>query len=295
MKKLLPIIISTLVGATMASQSHAGIRQYSATLEDSQWQVSNNSRLHCTLSHEIPNYGEAKFTSRASRNSNMMFELDMLRLPDNYSLAEVRSVAPKFRPGLNDYTLADMKLHKQFSPSLDKKIAWTMLNELEQGMSPTFFYDGWYSEHDKISVGLSTARFSKAYQEFIGCIGNLLNYNFDDIAYTVLNYQSNSDKFTRSSERRMAMISEYLKLDKDLELVLIDAYSDSYGGRWNNLELSKKRANKIRDYFLSNGIDASRIEATGYGEKRHIASNETTLGRGQNRRVVIHMEKPIEY
>jgi outer membrane protein OmpA-like peptidoglycan-associated protein len=89
----------------------------------------------------------------------------------------------------------------------------------------------------------------------------------------------------------MAMISEYLSLDQDLEIVLIDAYSDSYGGRWPNLKLSEKRAEKIRQYFIKNGIDATRIEAKGYGEKRHIASNNTTLGRGKNRRVVIQMEK----
>ena len=75
----------------------------------------------------------------------MEFQLDMLRLPDSYSLAEVRSVAPKWRPGLNSRPLAKMNLHKQFSPSLPKKIAWTMLSELEQGMSPTFYYNDWYS------------------------------------------------------------------------------------------------------------------------------------------------------
>lgn len=293
MNKLNALIIGIVTFSSLyIGEAEAGIRQYSADLDNSQWQVSNNSRLNCTLSHHIPNYGEARFTSHASRASNMMFELDMLRLPDNYSLAEVRSVAPKFRPGQNDYTLADMKLYKQFTPSLSKKIAWTMLNELEQGMNPTFYYNGWYSENDKISVGLSTARFQRAYQEFVGCVGNLLNFGFEDIAYTVLNYQSNSDKFTKASMRRMAMIKEYLMLDSDLELVLIDAYSDSYGGRWSNLKLSERRASKIRDYFVASGIDASRIEAAGYGEKRHIASNQTTLGRGQNRRVVIQLEKP---
>ena len=287
--------VSIIAGLVFATGANAGIRQYSADLENSNWQVSNNTRLNCTLSHQIPNYGEAKFSSKANRSNNMMFELDMLRLPDNYSLAEVRSVAPNFKPGINGYTIADMKLHKQFNPSLSKKVAWTMLNELEQGMNPTFFYNDWYSDNDKISVGLSTARFQRAYKEFVGCVGNLLNFSFDDIAYTVLNYQSNSDKFTKASERRISMIKEYLLLDQELELVLIDAYSDSYGGRWGNLKLSEKRANNIRDYFVKNGVDASRIEAKGYGEKRHIASNETTLGRGKNRRVVIHMEKPQEF
>lgn len=276
----------------ITSAAQAGTRQYSADMHSSQWQLSNDSRLECTLAHNIPNYGQAKFYSRANRQLNMEFELDMLLLPDNYSLAQVKSVAPKWRPGTSGRTLADMRLYKQFAPTLPKKVAWTMLSELEQGMNPTFYYNDWYSEQDKISVGLSTAKFKQAYNKFVSCVGNLLNYSLDDIAYTVLNYQSNSDKFTKASEKRMAMISEYLSLDQELELVLIDAYSDSYGGRWSNLQLSEKRAEKIRAYFIKNGIDPSRIEAKGYGEKRHIASNNTTLGRGVNRRVVIQMEKP---
>jgi len=274
------------------SEAQAGIRQYSADINNSNWQLSNDSRLQCTLSHQIPHYGEARFYAKADRKLNMEFELDMMLLPDSYSLAEVRSIAPKWQPGVGSRTLANMKLYKQFNPSLPKKVAWTMLSELEQGMSPTFYYNDWYSEQDKISVGLSTARFKKAYQNFVGCIGNLLNYSFDDIAYTVLNYQSNSDKFTKASQKRINMIREYLSLDADLELVLIDAYSDSYGGRSQNQSLSQRRANKVRDYFVNNGIKANRIEASGYGEKRHISSNATTLGRGKNRRVVIQMQKP---
>lgn len=286
------LITASLITSMMASNAHAGIRQYSADIHTSQWQLSNDSRLQCTLSHQIPRYGEARFSAKASRKLNMEFELDMMLLPDNYSLAEVRSVAPNWQPGVGSRTIANMKLHKQFNPSLPKKIAWTMLSELEQGMSPTFYYDDWYSEQDKISVGLSTARFKKAYKDFVGCVGNLLNYSFEDISYTVLNYQSSSDKFTKASQKRVEMIREYLSLDPNLELVLIDAYSDSYGGRWSNLKLSERRAAKIRDYFVKNGIEASRIEAKGYGEKRHIASNSTTLGRGKNRRVVIQMQKP---
>ncbi len=285
-------IIAALLLIVMSASAQASIRQYSASLSTSQWNLSNNSRLQCTLTHQIPNYGQAKFYSKASRDMNMEFELDMMRLPDNYALAEVRSEAPKWRPGVNGYSLAKMKLHKQYSPSLPKKVAWTMLSELEQGMSPTFYYDDWYSDTDKISVGLSTAKFSSAYREFVSCVGNLLNYSFDDIAYTVLNYQSNSSSLTKASQRRMAMITEYLALDSNLELVLIDTYTDSYGGRWPNQNLSEKRAAKIRDYFVKSGIDPKRIEAKGYGEKRHIASNNTILGRGENRRVVIRLEQP---
>ena len=166
------------------------------------------------------------------------------------------------------------------------------ISELEQGMSPTFYYDDWYSDSDKISVGLSTAKFQQAYNKFVGCVGNLLNYNFDDIAYTVLNYQFGSDKLTKASRKRINMITEYLSLDPDLELVLVDGYSDSYGPRNVNLKLSVKRANEIKKYFVASGIDPMRIAAKGYGEKRHVASNATIIGRSKNRRVVIRMDKP---
>jgi len=288
MKKIIILVILSL----SIFQANAGIRQYRADIENSSWQLTDDSRLQCTLSHQIPRYGEAKFYSSASRQMNMEFELEMMRLPDSYSLAEVRSEAPNWRPGVAGRVLADMKLHKQFSPSLPKKIAWNMLNELEQGMSPTFYYNDWYSDNDKITVGLSTARFQKAYQAFVSCVGNLLNFNFDDISYTVLNYQFGSDKLTKASQKRMKMIVEYLSLDPNLELVLIDGYSDSYGGRNTNLKMSERRANKVRDLIVSSGIDASRIEANGYGEKRHVASNETLIGRSKNRRVVIRMEQP---
>jgi outer membrane protein OmpA-like peptidoglycan-associated protein len=285
------IIISILL-CVFVSQANAGIRQYGADLEHANWQLTNNSRLQCTLSHHIPNYGDAKFYSTASRKMNMEFELDMMRLPDNYSLAEVRSVAPNWRPGKSGRTIADMKLHKQFAPTLPKKVAWNMLNELEQGMNPTFYYNDWYSDNELISVGISTAKFNRAYQEFIGCVGNLLDYNFDDISYTVLNYQFGGDSLTKSSKKRLTMIAEYLTLDTNLELVLIDGYTDSYGGRNDNLKVSNRRAKTIREHFVKNGIDPSRIEANGYGEKRHIASNNTIIGRAQNRRVVIRMEQP---
>ena len=287
MKKSLTYLLCSM----FACSANAGMRQYSADLENSRWQLSENSRLACTLSHQIPNYGEAKFYSKANRNMNMEFELEMLRLPDTYSLSQVRAVAPKWRPGIAGRTIANMKLHKQFSPSLPKKVAWTMLSELEQGMSPTFYYDDWYNENDKISVGLSTARFHKAYREFVGCVGNLLNYSFEDIQYTVLNYEFGSDKLTKASRKRIAMIVEYLSLDPELDLVLIDGYSDSYGGRDTNMRMSKKRADQIKQYFVNNGIEPSLVDSTGYGEKRHVASNDTVLGRAKNRRVVIRMEK----
>ena len=83
MKKTITLIILSL----FVCQTNANIRQYRADIENSNWQLTDDSRLQCTLSHQIPRYGEAKFYSSANRKMNMEFELEMMRLPDSYSLA----------------------------------------------------------------------------------------------------------------------------------------------------------------------------------------------------------------
>jgi outer membrane protein OmpA-like peptidoglycan-associated protein len=71
----------------------------------------------------------------------------------------------------------------------------------------------------------------------------------------------------------------------------VQGHTDSYGSDEQNLQLSNQRAEAVKQYLLANSnLDASRVEAFGYGESKPIASNETTEGRAANRRVevVIH-------
>ncbi len=65
----------------------------------------------------------------------------------------------------------------------------------------------------------------------------------------------------------------------------IEGHTDSVGSAAYNLRLSQKRANAVRNYLISKGIDPSRLEAVGYGESRPIAPNTTPEGRAKNRRV----------
>ena len=284
---------SLLIALLLSSvQAVASIRYYGASIEDTQWNVTESNRLQCELKHKIPRYGNAVFTSHAGKLLNMEFELDMVKLPDNYDIAGVYSVAPEWMPGEPTKTIADMKLRKQFNGDLPKQAAWTMLSELEKGFVPTIYYQDWYSPFDKVSVGLVGLNFVEPYQQFLDCIANLLPYSFDDIAFSVLTYKKNSNQLTKSSQKKLDMIGEYLMHDKDMELVLVDGYSDSFGGSWNNMQLSKKRADVIKDYFVEQGVIDNRISIEAHGEKRHIASNETELGRLKNRRVVVQMSQP---
>ncbi|WP_143871638.1 flagellar protein MotY [Catenovulum sediminis] len=270
----------------------ADVRHYKAAISNSQWLVSNQARLSCQLEHPIPRYGKAIFSSDASRAINMTFTLDMLKLPVGYDIAALESIAPSHRAGVPSRQIIDMQILQQFDGQLIDKPAWTMLSELEKGMMPTFYYQDWHSDFDKVAVAINSANFHAAYDKFLACIDNLLPYSFEDIAMTVLTYNSNTAELSKASKKRLAMIAEYLKQDTDLELVLLTGYSDSYGGRWHNEELAKARATTIRTFFAEAGVESKRIEVDSYGERRHVASNQNVLGRAKNRRVVIRMEKP---
>lgn len=285
-------LVYTAFGLILTLPAHASLRNYTATIETSQWDLSTENRLQCTLTHNVPGYGEAMFTSMASKQLNLEFELDMLRLPKSYGVAAVYAVPPQWMPGQGIRTIAEMPIRKQYNGDLPEKAAWTMLSELEKGFWPTLHYQDWYSDFDRVAVGLNASNFLEPYMEFVNCVANLLPYSFEDISYTVLNYKFNSVTLTKYSQKRLEMIGEYLKEDTELELVLVDGYTDNYGGRAINKEISIRRAVEIKDYFRQMGVDPRRIEVTGHGERRHISPNNNDMNRAKNRRVVIRMSKP---
>lgn len=75
-----------------------------------------------------------------------------------------------------------------------------------------------------------------------------------------------------------------LIISKNLSLKLA-GHTDSQGSDAYNMKLSKERAESVKAYIVSKGANASRIEATGYGETQPIDTNATETGRQNNRRV----------
>lgn len=75
-----------------------------------------------------------------------------------------------------------------------------------------------------------------------------------------------------------------LLVDKNFSLKLA-GHTDNTGSADFNMRLSKDRAESIKNYLVSQGANASRIEATGYGQTQPIATNKTAAGRQKNRRV----------
>ncbi len=77
--------------------------------------------------------------------------------------------------------------------------------------------------------------------------------------------------------------------DMTLEVIIAVGHTDSIGAADYNQRLSVRRAESVKSYLVSKGIEANRIYTEGKGETQPIASNKTREGRAKNRRVEIEV------
>ena len=75
----------------------------------------------------------------------------------------------------------------------------------------------------------------------------------------------------------------------NLEVIIAVGHTDSVGSDAYNQKLSVRRAESVKAYLVSKGIEKNRIYTEGKGEKQPVADNKTKEGRAKNRRVEIEV------
>jgi outer membrane protein OmpA-like peptidoglycan-associated protein len=100
------------------------------------------------------------------------------------------------------------------------------------------------------------------------------------------NFETGKATLEESSYKVIDELVAYL-VRKDDERVEIGGYTDNVGTAASNIKLSQDRANTVRAYLLTKGIDPNRVTAKGYGMSNPVASNATADGRAQNRRTEV--------
>ena len=75
----------------------------------------------------------------------------------------------------------------------------------------------------------------------------------------------------------------------NLEVIIAVGHTDSVGADAYNQKLSVRRAEAVKAYLVSKGIEKNRVYTEGKGEKQPVADNKTAAGRAKNRRVEIEV------
>ena len=75
----------------------------------------------------------------------------------------------------------------------------------------------------------------------------------------------------------------------NLEVIIAVGHTDSVGTDAYNQKLSVRRADAVKAYLVSKGVEKNRVYTEGKGEKQPVADNKTKEGRAKNRRVEIEV------
>jgi OmpA-OmpF porin, OOP family len=73
------------------------------------------------------------------------------------------------------------------------------------------------------------------------------------------------------------------------ELIIAVGHTDSVGSDTYNLQLGQRRAEAVKQYLVSQGLEAGRVYTDSKGEREPVADNKTSAGRSRNRRVVVEV------
>lgn len=262
---------------------------FTVPVEDSDWHFLQQPRINCQLEQTIPGLGKVVFHSAAGKHKSLTMRLNLLDKPLANLTGTLYSQAPSWKPDVQKINLGKFSILAQFDGEFSEKLSSQILKNLYQGNQALLVVNEKIEKPVFSSVMLSNVNFVQAYLDFKQCRANLLPFAFEDIAFTVLSYQSDSTRLTQDSYRRLDKIKQYLTFEPDVKLILLDGYTDSYGVRAENEQISLKRVAEIEAVFSGLGIDSERIIIDSHGETRHVASNDIDRRRALNRRVVIQL------
>jgi len=107
---------------------------------------------------------------------------------------------------------------------------------------------------------------------------------------SIIYFEHNSNELPNLAYETLNTIVKFTSRHPDLKIT-VEGYTDSQGDRVYNKQLSKYRADIVKNYLIGQGISPSKIKAFGRGTDNPLKNNNTFEGRKKNRRVEIQVSK----
>ena len=105
------------------------------------------------------------------------------------------------------------------------------------------------------------------------------------VSFPGINFATGSAEITDEFARVLDGAAKLINEHPEIQLLEIQGHTDNTGTDAINNPLSQARADAVRNYIISRGVDPNRLVARGFGSAKPIASNASDQGRYQNRRI----------
>ncbi|MDB6144418.1 MAG: hypothetical protein JWP80_3462 [Pseudomonas sp.] len=260
---------------------------FQTRLESIEWTVEGD-KFECRLTQPITDFGSGEFVRRAGEQAT--FRLKAYNSMIGGGSATLLAAAAPWQPGRGDINLGSVRIgsgNVLFNSSQVQ--AGRLISGLMDGRSPVVRH---YSGDGRVSeVRLLPVKFSKAFNDYQGCVAKLLPKNFEQVKQSQIGFPGEGIDLDTQAKAQLQVMLEFMKADPTVNHIELDGHSDNSGNRLTNRDLSRRRALAVMEFFKANGIQESQITVRFHGERYPLAPNTNSANRAKNRRVNVHLAR----
>lgn len=261
---------------------------FQTRLEKVEWKVDGD-QFECRLSQDITDFGQGQFVRRAGEQ--VTFRLQARERWLGAGSATLIAAAAPWQPGRGDINVGMVNVDNGATPfNSTQQQGARMLTGLLEGRSPLVRHrlpEG----GEGIEVRLLPVKFNKAYRDYLECTTKLLPVNFDQIKQVQVAFPGGGSDIDELSRAKLEIMLQYLKADPSVNHIELDGHSDNGGNRLTNLDMSRRRALAVQEYFKANGIPEKQIVVRFHGERYPLVPNSNSANRAKNRRVTVQLSR----
>ncbi|WP_353482643.1 OmpA family protein [Haliscomenobacter sp.] len=140
-----------------------------------------------------------------------------------------------------------------------------------------------FKDEDPNKDKLFGAEIEARKEEFTEALDSALMTSKKTVQFSYVTFATGSEKLTGVSRYELDNLIAAMKEKKGLKVQLA-GHTDDVGEDTQNQTLSQRRADAVLKYFVSKGVDVSRLNAKGFGEAQPVAANDSDDNRAKNRR-----------
>jgi outer membrane protein OmpA-like peptidoglycan-associated protein len=260
---------------------------YMADVHQSGW-TFDGSRALCELSHEIPQFGVARFQRLAGEQ--LSFRIDSYQPVPERIEGMLREVSPPWQHAASDPLEQLIQVQEGLQPiKLDRRPAGWLLSALAKGQVGSFDMLDWNDSRKLRKIRLSPVNFQQAYKPFKQCLRELERGGFVPSGPTSVHFALDVDKLDAQAQGLLKPLADYVKADERITAVRIVGHADDQGSNRYNLKLSARRAKAVYDFLAKAGVARKIMSRRHYGESRPKVRGRSEAARAANRRAEVEL------